>query len=158
MSACTGLVSRDMILDDGLRAFGARLGSEAIRVGQALGYDLEEIHHMDPEIIAKAGEGDAKARSEYDEHRIAEVKKAGGGEHRPSMGQDMMKGRRTEIEFLNGFVCDKAKDIGIDTPANAALTDIVKRVERGGIAARQEAHPGPAHELRSLANGKKRSR
>ncbi len=133
MSACTGLVSRDMILDDSLRAFGARLGSEAIRVGQALGYDLEEIHHMDAEVIAKAGEGDAKARAEYDEHRIAEVKKAGGGEHRPSMGQDMVKGRRTEIEFLNGFVCDKAKDVGIDTPANAALTDIVKRVEKGEL-------------------------
>lgn len=133
MSASTGLISRDLILDDGLRAFGARLGSEAIRVGQALGYDLEEIHHMDPDVIARAGEGDAKARSAYDEHRIAEVKKAGGGEHRPSMGQDMVKGRRTEIEFLNGFVCDKGKTVGIDTPANAALTDIVKRVERGEL-------------------------
>jgi 2-dehydropantoate 2-reductase len=133
MSASTGLVSRDLILDDGLRAFGARLGSEAIRVGKALGYDLEEIHHMDPEVIAKAGEGDAKARKEYDEHRIAEVKKAGGGEHRPSMGQDMVKGRRTEIEYLNGFVCDKGAEIGIDTPANAALTDIVKRVEKGEL-------------------------
>ena len=68
----------------------------------------------------------------YDEHRLAEVKK-GGGEHRPSMGQDMMKGRRTEIEQLNGFICGKAKDVGLATPANAALTDIVKRVERGEL-------------------------
>ncbi|MFV0296096.1 MAG: ketopantoate reductase family protein [Hyphomicrobiaceae bacterium] len=133
LSASTGLVTRDIITDNGLRAFTARLGSEAIRVGQALGYQLEEIHHLDPEVIAKAGEGDAKARASYDEHRLAEVSKAGGGEHRPSMGQDMMKGRRTEIEFLNGFVCDKAKDVAIDTPANAALTDIVKRVERGEL-------------------------
>ena len=57
------------------------------------------------------------------------------------MGQDMVKGRRTEIEFLNGFVCDKAKDIGIDTPANAALTDIVKRVQSG------ELEPSPNHIL-----------
>jgi 2-dehydropantoate 2-reductase len=133
VSASTGLVTKDIIKDNGLRAFTARLGSEAIRVGQALGYTLEEIHHLDPEVIAKAGEGDASARKHYDEHRLAEVAKAGGGEHRPSMGQDMVKGRRTEIEFLNGFVCDKAKDIGIDTPANAALTDIVKRVERGEL-------------------------
>ncbi len=133
VSAATGLISRDILLDDGLRAFTARLGSEAIRVGQALGYTLEEVHHLDPEIIAKAGEGDAKARAEYDEHRIAEVKKAGGGEHRPSMGQDMVKGRRTEIEFLNGFIVNKAQGIGIRTPANAALTDIVKRVEKGEL-------------------------
>src|SRR6202045_1068415 len=63
MSASTGLISRDILLDDGLRHFGARLGSEAIRVGQALGYALEEIYHLDPEIIARAGEGDGAAKS-----------------------------------------------------------------------------------------------
>src|SRR3712207_9449238 len=94
-------------LDDGLRHFTMRLGSEAIRVGQALGYQLEEIFHIDPEIIARAGEGDPAARAEYDEHRLAEAKRPGGGAHRPSMGQDMVKGRRTEIEFLNGFVVQK---------------------------------------------------
>ncbi len=58
MSASTGLISKDILTNDSLRKFGARLGSEAIRVGQALGYELEEVHHIDPEIIAKAGEGD----------------------------------------------------------------------------------------------------
>jgi 2-dehydropantoate 2-reductase len=139
MSACTGLISKEILLDDTLRRFGARLGSEAIRVGQALGYQLEEIHHIDPEVIAKAGEGDAKAGREYDEHRLAEANKPGGGAHRPSMGQDMVKGRRTEIEFLNGFIVGKAKEIGIATPANEALTDIVKRVEKGEMA------PDPKH-------------
>jgi 2-dehydropantoate 2-reductase len=90
---------------------------------------------MAPELIARAGEGDAAARADYDEHRLAEARKPGGGAHRPSMGQDMVKGRRTEIEFLNGFICDKAKAIGIATPANAALTEIVKRVEKGEIPA-----------------------
>jgi 2-dehydropantoate 2-reductase len=107
-------------------------------VGQALGYELEEIIHLDPEIIARAGEGDAAATRQYDEHRLAEVSK-GGGEHRPSMGQDMVKGRRTEIEFLNGLVAKKGDDIGIATPANVVLTDIVKRVEKG------ELKPDPKH-------------
>ena len=135
MSACTGLISKDILLNDQLRYFTARLGSEAIRVGQALGYELEEIHHIAPEVIALAGENDPAARAEYDAHRIKEASKPGGGAHRPSMGQDMVKGRRTEIEFLNGFIVDKAKAIGIATPANAALTEIVKRVEKGEIPA-----------------------
>jgi 2-dehydropantoate 2-reductase len=139
MSASTGMISRDILVDDVLRRFSARLGSEAIRTGQALGYQLEEIFHMDPEVIARAGEGDPAAVKEYDDHRLAEAKKPGGGAHRPSMGQDMVKGRRTEIEFLNGFICDKAKDLGIATPANAALTEIVKRVERGDL------QPDPKH-------------
>jgi 2-dehydropantoate 2-reductase len=49
------------------------------------------------------------------------------------MGQDMVKGRRTEIEFLNGLVVDKGGELGLSTPANAALTDIVKRVEKGEL-------------------------
>jgi 2-dehydropantoate 2-reductase len=146
MSACTGLVSKEILINDTLRHFTARLGSEAIRVGQALGYELEEIHHIAPEIIARAGEGDAEARHIYDEHRLAEARKPGGGAHRPSMGQDMVKGRRTEIEFLNGFIVDRAKEIGIDTPANAALTAIVKRVERG------ELQPDPRHILELRLN------
>src|ERR1043165_10009164 len=117
----------------GLRHFTARLGSEAIRVGQALGYQLEEVLHIDPEIIACAGEGDLDAKAKYDAHRLAEAQKPGGGAHRPSMGQDMVKGRRTEIEFLNGLIVDKGKEVGVSTPANAALTEIVKRVEKGEL-------------------------
>ena len=132
VSACTGLISREILLDDGLRHFTARLGSEAIRVGQGLGYRLEEIHHIEPETIARAGEGDLAAKAAYDAHRLAEAN-TGGGAHRPSMGQDMVKGRRTEIEFLNGFIADKGREVGVPTPANAALTDIVKRVERGEL-------------------------
>jgi 2-dehydropantoate 2-reductase len=132
LSACTGMISRDILQDDRLRRFSARLGAEGIRVGQALGYQLEEIYHLDPELIARAGEGDAAAARVYDEHRLAEAAK-GGGAHRPSMGQDMMKGRRTEIEFINGFIVEKAKEIGLAAPANAALTDIVKRVEKGEL-------------------------
>jgi len=138
LSACKCMLGKDMIQNDSIRRFSARLGSEAIRVGQALGYELEEILHLDPEVIAKAGEGDAAATKHFDDHRLAEVSK-GGGEHRPSMGQDMVKGRRTEIEFLNGFVAKKGDEIGIATPANVVLTDIVKRVEKG------ELEPDPKH-------------
>ncbi len=73
--------------------------------------------------------GQAHLRS----NRLDSIKKPGGGEHRPSMGQDMVKGRRTEIEFMNGLVVEKGKEVGIPTPANAVLTNLVKRVERGEL-------------------------
>jgi len=43
----------------------------------------------------------------YDERRLSRVGR-GAPDQRPSMGQDMAKGRRTEIEYLNGFVVPKA--------------------------------------------------
>src|ERR1700741_2874982 len=61
LSACTGLPGAQVVKTDALRRFSTRLGREAIRVGQALGYELEEIVHLPPETIARAGEGDAEA-------------------------------------------------------------------------------------------------
>src|ERR1700736_3170592 len=139
LSACTGMISRDVVKNDVIRHFSNRLGSEAIRVGQALGYTFDEVSHMDPETLARAGEGDPAAQKEIDDHRLGEANRPGGGEHRPSTGQDMFKGRRTEIQFLNGFVVRKGEEVGIPTPTNAILTDIVARVERG------ELKPAPKH-------------
>ena len=102
---------------------------------------------MDPETLARAGEGDPAAQKEIDEHRLA-VANSGGGEHRPSTGQDMVKGRRTEIPFLNGFVVRKGEEIGIPTPTNAILTDIVAARRKGRAEARPEAHHRSAAELR----------
>jgi len=45
------------------------------------------------------------------------------------MGQDMAKGRCTEIEFLNGFVVREGEQVGIPARANERLVDIVKRGE-----------------------------
>ena len=70
LSACTGLAGGDMLQNEPIRRFSTRLGSEAIRVGQALGYQLEEILHLPPETIARAGEGDAAAMRACDEQRF----------------------------------------------------------------------------------------
>jgi 2-dehydropantoate 2-reductase len=138
LSACTGLGGGDMLKSDPIRRFSTRLGSEAIRVGQALGYQLEEILHLEPETIARAGEGDEAAIKTCDEQRFKDSGRTAAGQ-RPSMGQDMQKGRRTEIEFLNGLIAREGERIGVACRANATLTDIVKKVERG------ELKPDPRH-------------
>jgi 2-dehydropantoate 2-reductase len=130
-SAATGLSGAQMAQNEVIRRFQARLGSEAIRIGQALGYKLEEINHLPPEVIVGAGEGDSAALGRY-EDRLA-TQRRGSAEQRPSMGQDMAKGRRTEIEFLNGFVVREGERAGLPARANERLVDIVKKVERGDL-------------------------
>ena len=56
VSACTGLSGAQMAQTEAVRRFQARLGSEAIRIG----YRLEGFSHL-PEVIARAGGGDAEA-------------------------------------------------------------------------------------------------
>ena len=143
LSACTGLTTTEVVKNSAIRHFAIRLGSEAIRIGEAQGYALEEIFHLAPELIARAGEGEISALMAVEERLLA-GNKAVSAEQRPSMGQDMLKGRRTEIEFLNGFVVAKGAEIGIAARANAALTEIVRRVERGEL----DADPRHITELR----------
>jgi 2-dehydropantoate 2-reductase len=51
-------------------------------------------------------------------------------EHRSSMLQDILRGKRTEIDFINGAVVRLGEEYGIGTPNNTALVRIVKAKER----------------------------
>ena len=47
--------------------------------------------------------------------------------------RDISKGRRTEIDYLNGYVIDKGREAGVPTPMNEAILDLTKRVESGEL-------------------------
>jgi len=134
VSAATGLSSSDCTRDPAIRRFQIQLAAEGIRVGQALGYQMEKIRGLEPERIARAGEGDAAALAEVE---AAMMPKAGANPRadiqRPSMAQDILKGRRTEIGAMNGFIAAKGAEAGVPAPTNARLTAIVTRVERGEL-------------------------
>ncbi len=51
------------------------------------------------------------------------------GAHRPSMLQDVLAGRRTEIEAINGAVVDAAASVGVDVPCTDTLARLVRLVE-----------------------------
>ncbi|MDP2703240.1 MAG: ketopantoate reductase C-terminal domain-containing protein [Candidatus Rokubacteria bacterium] len=44
---------------------------------------------------------------------------------RPSMLQDVMKGRRTEINYLNGYVSEQGRQVGVKTPINDKIVELV---------------------------------
>jgi len=48
-----------------------------------------------------------------------------------STAQDLARGKRSEIDFLNGYVVRKGAELGIPTPTNHALQVMVKLAERG---------------------------
>jgi 2-dehydropantoate 2-reductase len=50
-------------------------------------------------------------------------------ENYSSMCQDIVKGKRTEIDFLNGKVVDLGRRHGIPTPANEVITSLIKFLE-----------------------------
>lgn len=49
--------------------------------------------------------------------------------HYPSMTQDIMKKRKTEIEFINGGVVKEGKKVGVSTPVNETLCRLITIIE-----------------------------
>ena len=64
---------------------------------------------------------------------------AGGGGWQASTSQDIAKGRRTEIDYLNGYVSTRGREVGVPTPVNDAIVTVLKEVESGARA------PSPAN-------------
>jgi 2-dehydropantoate 2-reductase len=138
VSAATGLSGIGMVELETTRRLSIRLGGEAIRVGQALGFELESIRGMPPEKWVAAADGDPAAMEEIEGAMLAGRKRM-TEEGRPSTGQDIVKGRRTEIDSMNGLVAAKGDEVGVPAPTHAALTAVVKGVERGEIDPSPEA-------------------
>ena len=49
-----------------------------------------------------------------------------------SMQQDLMKGRKTEIDHMNGAVAELGEKFGIPCPVNAAMTTMIRYLEAQG--------------------------
>lgn len=52
------------------------------------------------------------------------------GENKNSMLQDILKGKPTEIDFINGKIVEYSKRLNIKTPVNNLLTILVKGLEK----------------------------
>ena len=134
VTAATGMTSGDCLRNDIVRRLQIKLAGEAVRVGQALGYQLEKIRGFEADVFARAAEGDAAALAQIEPTLIPqEGANPRGAIQRPSMAQDMIKGRRTEIASMNGYIAAKGAEVGVLAPSHAMLTEIVTRVERGEL-------------------------
>jgi 2-dehydropantoate 2-reductase len=134
VSAATGLTGSQCDASTPIRRFSIQLGGEAIKVGRALGYQIEKLGKLQPDRLVLAADGNQDALAEIEELMMTRTKSnPRAGIQRPSMAQDMEKGRRTEIQFMNGFIAEKGKAVGIATPSHVTLTDVVTRVERGDL-------------------------
>lgn len=49
--------------------------------------------------------------------------------HKPSMLQDLLAGKRTEVDALNGAVVEQAKRVGIEAPMNSMLKTMILLAE-----------------------------
>jgi 2-dehydropantoate 2-reductase len=107
LTALTGLRNGQLLEVPELRRLMRLAVEEGMRVATADSVDLGSLDH-----VAHV-------------YEVAEATAA----NRSSMLQDVERGRRTEIDALNGAVVGLGERLGVETPVNTALTALVKGLE-----------------------------
>lgn len=130
----TGLRSSEVWTNPALRKVSAQLAYETVDVGNRLGYPIPSVMgdlSVDDVLSVPKGESikldQALLQRSQKVHELA----------MPSLLQDILKGRRTEIDYLNGLVVNKGKEAGVATETSQAIVNLIHAIEQG------QAKPNP---------------
>jgi 2-dehydropantoate 2-reductase len=122
-----GIPNQAALQVPGMIDFSARVGHESFQVGAALGYEIETLFGMTAGDMAGSGLDAAVAVMKQ---MCAEV----GPRGRNHAIHDYIKGRRSEIGMINGLVVREGERLGIQTPYNAAVVEVDRRMRAGSLA------------------------
>jgi 2-dehydropantoate 2-reductase len=64
-----------------------------------------------------------------DPRQLVEKGASAPGRHRASMLQDVLAKRQTEVDFMNGAIVQWGEKVGVPTPLNKALWELIKGLE-----------------------------
>jgi 2-dehydropantoate 2-reductase len=128
IGALTGEVLGQMLKDRTIRRVFLEVYREVVDTAEARGVKLVRIAAHPKLLYLKANAG---WLSKLIKDLLMRVVGLRYGKLRSSMLQSLERGRKTEIDFLNGYVVAQAKEAGVDVPFNQALVRIVKEIEDG---------------------------
>ena len=138
-SSILNLPLADAVKLPGIHDVMKAAGKEAVRTGLALGYNLvpifgdKRVEENDPDHYASALLDAVLSKWTLPDTKVTTL-------------QDWTKGRRAEVDDINGLVVREQENLGSAAPVNKRLVEIAHQIERG------ELNPDPSHAdlLRSL--------
>jgi 2-dehydropantoate 2-reductase len=146
LAGLSGLGSAEIRREPVPSRIAVQVAAEAITVGRKCGHEVEPIYGIDPQRFVDAAAG-------RDAERLLADMAAGAGSlagGRPSMLQDVMRGRRTEVDYLNGYVVEQGRRVGVKTPFNEA---VVRLVHEHGVGT-LKPHPRNLEPLARMLPGR----
>jgi 2-dehydropantoate 2-reductase len=122
-----GQVWEKLLVNVGINALTALTG---FKNGQLL--DYPETSGLMERLVVEAEEVARRKGIRLEEDPIEKVRRVAEAtkENRSSMGQDVDRRQKTEIDAINGAVVREAQALRIPVPFNQAVTDLVKAIEK----------------------------
>lgn len=123
-----GMIWSKVLLNAGINPFGAltRLkNGELLEVPGMLELMIQAVNEG-KEVASALG---IKLEIEDPVRALTDLCKA-TAKNKNSMLQDIERGRRTEIDVINGAIVEYGKKVGIKTPVNELLTTLIRGLEK----------------------------
>ena len=136
VQAMTGLGSQEIAEQARGREITIRIAQESAAVGLKQRLPHPQVQRPRGRAV---GPGRPARRLRRSSTPGSSPRKRSGRNWRASMAQDVIKGRRSEIDFMNGRVVDKGRELGVPTPVSAAVVALMREVDAG------TRKPAPEH-------------
>jgi 2-dehydropantoate 2-reductase len=128
IGALTGESLGQLLKDAGARRAFLAIYREVIDTARALGVQLERIA-VDPMLLyVPSGSGFA---IRFFKDLLVRIVGRKYGRLKSSSLQSIERGRKTEIDFLNGYVVEQALKAGVNAHLNKSITRMIKEIEQG---------------------------
>jgi 2-dehydropantoate 2-reductase len=128
LGALTGETLGVMLAQRRIRDVALVLYSEVVGTAEAAGVKLERIV-AHPKLLYLPP--DPLPGERWLKDLLARLVGRRYGRLRSSMLQSLERGRKSEIDFLNGHVVRKAREVDVAVPVNEALVRMIKEIEAG---------------------------
>ena len=129
MSAVLGCTFGEAAGNRQSRRIGQRIIKECIDVCAASGIRIEPVQGKDIVRLLDYKNAVKKTFSFF----IIPIAIRKHARLKASMLQDIEKGKLTEVDAINGVVCEAGRKCGVPTPMNDAVVSIIHRIESGEL-------------------------
>jgi 2-dehydropantoate 2-reductase len=122
---------RKLIFNCVINPITSMLGTE---VGSIADARLDPLKRLVVDECLAVARADNVTGIDYDEDFVKTIADVfGPSRNIASMRQDLERGKLTEIDFMNGAVVARGRQLGIDCPVNASLAAIIRAMEASRI-------------------------
>ncbi|ALC89247.1 2-dehydropantoate 2-reductase [Bacillus sp. FJAT-18017] len=124
MSAALGCTFGDVLYNEKAMYSLAHIADETIKVAHALGINMVPMQGKNFEFLELEDEVDIPNKMDFYNEVWKPHEKL-----KASMLQDLEKNKKTEIDYINGYVSQKGRIVGVKTPYNDLVVKLVNKAE-----------------------------
>lgn len=147
VSAAVGMTIKDAVSNRDIRRCFAACVSEGLTIFRRTGLRPAKVVALPPAIIVKL-----LPLPDAIFLRLAKPLVTIDPRAKSSTLQDLERGRRTEIDDLNGEVVDRARAAGLAAPANQVICDVIHELEEAAVKRQSLRFLSPEELWRRIAS------